>query len=290
MRRGAVSVAVEPLPTGRNSCVLGDEEHAAGRALHRALVHQQDVERGQDDAGGRDDRGHRLGAGNEPISTRNSLTNCRCPGSASEARPAMRKTPASTGRLRRHAAVVADQPRAAAGDEQADDEEQQAGREAVVDHVEHRAGGRLGGEREDAQRDEAEVRDRGVGHQPLHVALAHRQQRGVEDADDRQHQHAAARSSARRPGTAAGSSAGSRTCRPCPGRRPAAPRRRSGASAPASGSQVWNGNSGALIANAMKKPRNSQLLRARVDVQLARARRRRRCPRPAGCCSPRTAR
>ena len=26
----------------------------------------------------------------------------------------------------------------------------------------------------------------------------------------------------------------------------------------ASGSQVWNGHSGALIANAMKKPRNSQ--------------------------------
>ena len=30
-----------------------------------------------------------------------------------------------------------------------------------------------------------------------------------------------------------------------------------GASAPASGSQVWNGTSGALIAKAMKKPRNS---------------------------------
>src|SRR5690349_17670237 len=30
-----------------------------------------------------------------------------------------------------------------------------------------------------------------------------------------------------------------------------------GASAPPSGSQVWNGTRGALIANAMKKPRNS---------------------------------
>src|ERR1700750_2376632 len=30
-----------------------------------------------------------------------------------------------------------------------------------------------------------------------------------------------------------------------------------GASAPASGNQVWNGTSGALIANAMKNPRNS---------------------------------
>ena len=32
-----------------------------------------------------------------------------------------------------------------------------------------------------------------------------------------------------------------------------------GASAPASGSQVWNGKSGALIAKAMKKPRNSAI-------------------------------
>src|ERR1700745_4375174 len=33
-----------------------------------------------------------------------------------------------------------------------------------------------------------------------------------------------------------------------------------GAEAAASGSQVWNGHSGALIANAMKNPRNSHLL------------------------------
>ena len=32
-----------------------------------------------------------------------------------------------------------------------------------------------------------------------------------------------------------------------------------GASPAASGSQVWNGTSGALIANARKKPRNSQI-------------------------------
>ncbi len=35
-----------------------------------------------------------------------------------------------------------------------------------------------------------------------------------------------------------------------------------GDSAAASGSQVWNGNSGALIANAMKKPRNSHFCTA----------------------------
>ena len=33
----------------------------------------------------------------------------------------------------------------------------------------------------------------------------------------------------------------------------------------ASGSQVWNGNSGALIANAMKKPRNSHFCTVRSN-------------------------
>ena len=90
-----------------------------------------------------------------------------------------------------------------------------------------------------------------------------REQRAVEDADHREHQHQRREVSGTRPGTAAGSSAGSRTCRPCRARRPAARPPPIGASAPASGSQVWNGTSGALIANAMKKPRNSQLLQAR---------------------------
>ena len=84
------------------------------------------------------------------------------------------------------AAEVGDQRRAAAGHEHAHDEEQQAGRQAVVDHVEHRAGARLRGEREDADADEAEVGDRGVRHQPLQVVLADREQRGVDDADQRQ--------------------------------------------------------------------------------------------------------
>ena len=93
---------------------------------------------------------HRLVTVNVPISTRNSLTNGAVPGSASEARPAKKNTPASTGALPR-AAEVADLPRAAAGDQHADDQEQQAGGEAVVDHVEHRAGAGLGGEGEDAE-------------------------------------------------------------------------------------------------------------------------------------------
>ena len=42
-----------------------------------------------------------------------------------------------------------------------------------------------------------------------------------------------------------------------------------GASEPESGSQVWNGTSGALIANAMKKPRKSSFCTPGVDVELA---------------------
>ena len=39
-----------------------------------------------------------------------------------------------------------------------------------------------------------------------------------------------------------------------------------GAAAAASGSQVWNGHSGALIANAMKKPRNSHFCTAGLSA------------------------
>src|SRR6266576_2132639 len=41
-----------------------------------------------------------------------------------------------------------------------------------------------------------------------------------------------------------------------------------GAAAAASGSQVWNGHSGALIANAMKNPRNSHFCVAEDSVTL----------------------
>ena len=59
----------------------------------------------------------------------------------------------------------------------------------MVDHVEHRARERLRGEGEDPQRDEAEVGDRGVGDEPLHVLLPDREQRPVQDADHREHQY-----------------------------------------------------------------------------------------------------
>ena len=86
-----------------------------------------------------------------PTNTRNSLTNALVPGSASAERPASKKAPAMQWRLAGHAAVVGDEPALAPRDEEADDEEQRAGRQPVIDHVEHSAGAGLAGEGEDSQ-------------------------------------------------------------------------------------------------------------------------------------------
>ncbi len=55
-----------------------------------------------------------------------------------------------------------------------------------------------------------------------------------------------------------------------------------GASAPASGSQVWNGNSGALIANAMKKPRKSHFSTPGLMCRVARVAKS-KVPPPGSC-------
>ena len=77
--------------------------------------------------------------------------------------------PASTGGHLLHAAEVVDEPRPSTADQEASDEEQRGGREAVVDHVERRPALARRRHREDAQGDEAEVRDGGVGDESLEV-------------------------------------------------------------------------------------------------------------------------
>mgnify|MGYP003694650791 CR=1 FL=1 len=74
--------------------------------------------------------------------------------------------------------------------------------------------------------DEAEVRHRRVRDQALHVSLADREERRVKDSDRPTAPAPSARSTATPPGTTAGSTAGSRTCRPCRARRRAARHRR----------------------------------------------------------------
>ena len=85
------------------------------------------------------------------------------------------------------AAELADQPRVPAVRQHADDEEEPAGADAVVEHLVDRALHALHVHRGDAEHDEAEMAHARVGDQLLHVRLHHRHQRAVDDADDRQH-------------------------------------------------------------------------------------------------------
>ncbi len=71
----------------------------------------------------------------------------------------------------------------------ADEQEECARREAVVDHVQDRAGEADAVEGEQAQHAEAQVADRRVGHQFLDVFLHPADQPRIDDADDRQHTH-----------------------------------------------------------------------------------------------------
>ncbi len=71
----------------------------------------------------------------------------------------------------------------------ADEEEEGAGREAVVHHLYDPALQALGSEGEDAENDEAEVTDGRVRHKSFQVRLHGRHDRAVDDPDDRQAGH-----------------------------------------------------------------------------------------------------
>ena len=133
-----------------------------------------------------------------------------------------------------------------------------AGADAVVQHLVDRALHALHVQRADAEHDEAEVADARVGHQLLHVGLHHRHQRAVDDADDGQRRERRARSSA----AAVGNSGKANRTRPYVPIFRSTPARMTepavGASTCASGSQVWNGKSGTLIANASVNARKNQ--------------------------------
>ena len=68
----------------------------------------------------------------------------------------------------------------------ADEKEQASGREAVVDHLEHAALQPGVVQREEPEHDVAEVRDGRVRDELLHVRLHHRDERAVDDADERE--------------------------------------------------------------------------------------------------------
>ena len=64
--------------------------------------------------------------------------------------------------------------------------EERAGGDAVVEHLIDRALNRRGVEGENSEDDEAEVADRGIGHEALQVGLHRGDERAVDDADDRE--------------------------------------------------------------------------------------------------------
>ena len=139
-----------------------------------------------------------------------------------------------------------------------DEEEQRAGRHAVVDHLQHAARQRLRREGERAEHDEAHVGHRRVGDEAFEVHLHRGHDRAVEDADHRQRQPERRGSSTQPRGT--GTSPKRRkpyvpslSITPASTTEPAV-----GACVWASGSHVWNGKIGTLTANAMANAKNSQ--------------------------------
>ncbi len=88
----------------------------------------------------------------------------------------------------RQAAEVGDLAGVVALVDHADQGEQSAGREPVIDHLQRAPLGAQGVQGKDAQHAEAQVADAGVGDQPLHVVLNQRHQGPVDDADHRQPQ------------------------------------------------------------------------------------------------------
>ena len=94
----------------------------------------------------------------------NSPTKFDEPGIASVARVTIRNSDGEHRRPERDPAHVAQPLRAAgAGGQRGDDEEQRRGHQAVVDHLQQRALAAGRPQREDPQRDEAELRDARVG-------------------------------------------------------------------------------------------------------------------------------
>src|SRR4029077_2743510 len=90
---------------------------------------------------------------------------------------------------RRETAVLRNETRVPAFVQHADDQEERAGGNSVVDLLDHAAGKPVRGQRKNSQRAESQVADRTVGDQLLHVFLHHADERAVNYADDRQNHH-----------------------------------------------------------------------------------------------------
>ena len=156
-RRSAAAAARAQRPRAPSRSGIAVDS-GAGRAGHRALVHQQDVERGQHDAEHRDTAPAHQACRTRRAAPGTRETNGDRPGSDRLTGPATRKMPGQHRRDLLHAAVVAISADAAsAGSGSRSTRNSAAVDEPVVEHVERRARPALAGHHEDAQHDEAEV-------------------------------------------------------------------------------------------------------------------------------------
>ena len=156
---------------------------------------------------------HQRRVRNEPSRMRNSPTKPLSPGRPIDDSITTVNTAARIGAAFCRPVQLGDLAGVAALVDHADEEEQGAGRDAVVDHLEHAALEALGGEGEGAEDDEAEVGHRRVGDEPLQVLLHGGDDGAVDDADHAEGQEQPGRSSRPPRGTGRGRSAGTRRCR-----------------------------------------------------------------------------
>ena len=163
---------------------------------------------------------------NAPSSTRNSEAKSAEPGTASVAMPAVMTIVASAGAAAGEPADAAEQPVARAHLDDAGDQEEQHREQAVVDHLERRAGRADVVHDEDPEADQAHLRDRGVGDHAARVGLPEGHQRAPQQADDRDRHEPAPQVVRRARGRAAARSAACRRRRPWRRRPRAGPRPR----------------------------------------------------------------
>ena len=158
------------------------------RAVEHPLVGPEQVHGGEDDAGRGDHRPPL--AGQERADEDQELADEPVqPGQADRAEHDHQEDEGHDRGDLLEAAELGDLPGVAALVDHPDEEEQGAGREAVVDHLQDRALQALGREGEGAEHDEAEVGHRRVGDQPLEVLLHRGHDRGVDDADHPEGDH-----------------------------------------------------------------------------------------------------
>ena len=184
----------------------------------------------------------------------NSPQNPARPGRPSEAMAQKPRIQPSCGAWSEQAAEAGDLEGVEALLHRAGDEEEHPGDEAVGDHAEDGGVDAEVGQRGDAEHHEAHVGHRREGDEPLHVGLGQAAEGAVDDADDGQQRRSTA-PRPRPPRAGSGWRCGrSRRCRASAGRRPGSPSPRSAPAVWASGSQVWNGNIGTLMAKPMNRP------------------------------------